>query len=203
MAKQEADKNQPQINKLLGKDDVLAAACRLPPAGSNGLLAAMERGIGFQHQREPQHILVLDAVLHQGLRVVGKEVILDDGIDAKAVALVIGELVAEAAGAEFDAAYPFPSQVRQHEAQQAGADALPLAIGGNGDIEDLGRLLPHQIRHTGAHYLVARQGGKAPGAGQIGGNSLLCGIGLQQQRQRQLTGVHLDKLHLYFSVISL
>lgn len=28
VAKQEADKNQPQINKLLGKDDVLAAAHR-------------------------------------------------------------------------------------------------------------------------------------------------------------------------------
>lgn len=132
------------------------AACRLPPAGSCGLLAAMERVIGLQHQREPQHILVLDTVLHQGLGVVDKEVILDDAIHAKAVALVIGELVAEAAGAEFDAVHPFPGQAGQHEAQQAGADALLLAIGGNGDIEDLGRLLPHQTRHAGAHYLVAR-----------------------------------------------
>ncbi len=141
-------------------------------------------------------------MLHQGLRVVGKEVILDDGIDAKAVALVISELVAEAAGAELDAAYPFPGQAGQYEAQQAGADALLLSSGGNGDIEDLGRLLPHQTCHTGAHYLVIRQGGKAPGTGQIGGNALLCGIGLQQQRQRQLTGGHFDKHHLYFSFIS-
>lgn len=177
--------------------------CWLPPTGSNGLLAAMARVIGFQHQREPQHILVLDAVLHQGLGVVDKEVILHDGIHAKAVALVVGELVAEAAGTELDAAYPFPCQVGQYEAQQAGADALLLAVGGNGDIEDLGRLLPHQTDHAGAHYLVARQGGKAPGAGQIGGNALLCGIGLQQQCQRQLTGVHLDKLHLYLAFISL
>ena len=102
----------------------------LPPAGSGGLLAAMERGIGLQHQREPQHIRVLDAVLHEGLRVVDKEVILHDGIDAKAVALVIGELVAEAAGTELDAAYPFPGQAGQYEAQQAGADALLLAVGG-------------------------------------------------------------------------
>lgn len=150
--------------------------CWLPPTGSNVLLAAMERVIGFQRQREPQHILVLDAVLHQGLGVVDKEVILHDGIHAKAVALVVGELVAEAAGTELDAAYPFPCQVGQYEAQQAGADALLLAIGGNGDVEDLGRLLPHQTRHTDAHYLVARQGGKAPGAGQIGCNALLCGI---------------------------
>lgn len=177
--------------------------CWLPPTGSNGLLAAMARVIGFQHQREPQHILVLDALLHQGFRVVDKEVILHDGIDAKAVALVIGELVAEAAGTELDAVYPFPGQAGQHEAQQAGADALLLAIGSNGDIEDLSRLLPHQTGHTGAHYLVARQGGKAPGAGQIGGNALLCGVCLQQQRQLQLTGVYLDTLHLYFSVISL
>ena len=177
--------------------------CWLPPAGSCGLLAAMERDIGLQRQREPQHILVLDTVLHQGLRVVDKEVILDDGIDAKAVALVIGELVAEAAGTELDAVYPFPGQAGQYEVQQAVADALLLAIGGNGDIEDLGRLLPHQTRHAGAHYLVARQGGKAPGAGQIGGNALLCGICLQQQRQRQLVGIHLDKLHLYLAFISL
>ena len=173
--------------------------CWLPPAGSCGLLAAMERVIGLQHQREPQHIFVLDAVLHQGLRVVDKEVILDDGIDAKAVALVIGELVAEAAGTEFDAVYPFPGQAGQHEVQQAGADTLLLAVGGNGDIEDFSRLLPHQTDHTGAHYLVAIvacQGGKAPGAGQIGGNALLCGVCLQQQCQRQLVGIHLDKLHL-------
>ena len=84
---------------------------------------------------------MLDAVLHQGLGVVDKEVLLDDGIDAKAVALVVGELVAEAAGTEFDAVYPFPGQAGQYEAQQAGADALLLAVGGNGDIEDLS-LLP-------------------------------------------------------------
>ena len=71
-----------------------------------------------------------------------EEVILHDGMDAKAVALVIGELVAEAAGTELDAAYPLPGQVLQHEAQQAGADALLLAVGGNGDVEDLGGLLP-------------------------------------------------------------
>lgn len=77
-----------------------------------------------------------------------------------------------------------------------------LAIGGNGDIEDLGRLLPHQTGHTGAHYLVARQGGKAPGAGQIGGNALFCGIGLQQQRQRQLTGA-ISTNFIFLSFISL
>ena len=70
---------------------------------------------------------MLDAVLHQGLGVVDKEVILHDGIDAKAMALVIGKLVAEAAGAELDAAYPFLGQAGQNEAQQAGADALLLA----------------------------------------------------------------------------
>lgn len=112
----------------------------------------MERGIGLQHQREPQHILVLDAVLHQGLRVVDKEVILDDGIDAKAVALVIGELVAEAAGTELDAAYPFLGQAGQYEVH-TGHPRCPQ---------------PHHPGAAGAHHPGADPGGsQTRGCGKI------------------------------------
>lgn len=55
----------------------------------------LHRNTVLQRQREPQHIPVLDAVFDQRLGIVGQEVILHDGIDAKAVALIIGELIAQ------------------------------------------------------------------------------------------------------------
>lgn len=162
----------------------------------------MERDIGLQHQREPQHVLVPDAVLHQGLEIVGEEVIFQDGMDAKAVALVIDKLMAEAAGAQLDATHALLGQARQHEVKQAGADAFLLVGWGHGDIEDLGRSIPDEASHAGPYHLVALSGCKTPGAGQIGIDALLGRICFQQQRHGQLAGIDLTIFQLYFTPLS-
>ena len=132
----------------------------------------LHRNTVLQRQREPQHIPVLDAVFDQRLGIVGQEVILHDGIDAKAVALIIGELMAKAAGANLDMAYPLLGKALQHKAQQVRTYASLLVFGGYGDIEDLDDLFPDTVGYTGSHNFIIFAGAKAQCVWQIGGYAL-------------------------------
>ena len=128
----------------------------------------------------------LHAVFEDRRRAVLAEIVYVDAAADESAAFVEGDLPESRIGrADFEQAEPRPAGRVDGVGQKGRGDALPLAVGHDGDVHDLGREGPRVDQHVLSDDPAVVAGGVARSAADVVGHRGFDLVGQQQQFPRR------------------
>ena len=170
------------------------------PAARLFSLPAGTRSNEFHAQAH--HVAALHAVFEDRRRAVLAEIVYVDAAADESAAFVEGDLPeSRIARADFEQAEPRPAGRVDGVGQKGRGDALPLTVGHDGDIHDLGREGPRVDQHVLSDDPAVVAGGVARSAADVVGHRGFDLVGQQQQFPRRGFGFANFRCSIFTSLI--